>query len=163
MSFVDEEFEEETEQEQVQAQSPGKGLRAQLEKLLEENRQLSSRLKVFEARQFIEQHGFSGVKPEQLVEVPSDQWEERAKALHEEYVQLRREVAAEILRSQGITDAEDLEEALKAVVPSGGNDDAEARRRLRQTASNTAGPAPVVDTSNLSPMDLIRSGLAKKH
>jgi plasmid stability protein len=152
------------ETESESEESTGRGLRSRLEAVLQENRQLSHRLERFEATEFLREKGFTGVKPEQLVGQPKEKWEELATQLQSEYDGLKEQVAREILRAQGIT-GDDLEEALKEFVKVRTADksaEAEARQRVRQAGQVDSGPAPVVDTRRLDPLEMIRVGLKNK-
>lgn len=155
------EFSEEEEDAHEELSGP-KGLRAQLERVLRENRELSKRIQYFEATEYIRQAGFTDVKPEVLVGVPRDKWEEAARQAQEQARDLKARVAREILSGQGLT-GEDLEAAVARLLEGSLTPQEASLKRVAEAQRVAGAPAPQVDLSKITdPMDMIRVGIQNR-
>ncbi len=94
-------------------------LRTKLEEAITENKELAGQISTARATTAISEHGYSLVKPEDLVGVPPDQVEAKAKALQEQRIEARTEAVKSVLVERGLKD-EELDAALEGVLGDSG-------------------------------------------
>ncbi len=90
-------------------------LRSKLEEAIERNKVLEQSATTAAATTAISEHGYTLVKPEDLVGVPLEQVEAKAKEIHEANLATRTETIRSVLVERGLKD-EELEAALKGVL-----------------------------------------------
>ncbi len=90
-------------------------LRSKLEETLERNKELEQIATSAAAETAISEKGYGLVKPEDLVGVPPEQVETKAKALQEQRLEARTAAVRSVLVERGLKD-EELEAALKGVL-----------------------------------------------
>ncbi len=86
-------------------------LRSKLEEALQKNEKLEKQVVTSRATAAIGEHGYSLVEPEDLVGVPPDKVEAKAKELQEQRLEARTEMVRSVLEEQGL-EGDELDEAV---------------------------------------------------
>lgn len=98
----------------------GGTLRKKLEEAIAENRKLAQRVATGEAKELISSKGYNLVKPEDLADVPLDQIEVKAKELHEQRLESRKETIREVLADRHGLEGAELDAAVEDFLGGGG-------------------------------------------
>ena len=86
-------------------------LRSKLEEALQKNETLEKQVVTSRATAAIGEHGYGLVKPEDLVGVPPDKVEAKAKELQEQRLEARSETVRSVLEERGL-EGDELDEAV---------------------------------------------------
>lgn len=144
---------------EVDEQTGGK-LRQKLEQTIADNKALTERLSVHDAREFLADKGMTLVKPEDLKGIAPDQFEAHATKVQEDRRTMQEDLLREALGRQGL-DGEELDEALANMVAKQApqTEDAEATQRARLVGSVAGTPVPRIDPSKVVGFDAIKAGI----
>lgn len=155
------------ELDELETKEGGKGLRRKLEATLAENRKLNEKYITLAASELISENGWTLVKPEDLTGIGPDGLEERAKELHMERLEQRKEVYRDLLIQQGV-EGDELEKAVEGYTPSGTpapvrEEPSDSLWEDVQDIGRIGGtPPPVTDESKLHGINAIAHALAKQ-
>lgn len=152
--------------DQVERDEGGRGLRQRYEAALAELKDRDNRLFTFEARNVIEEHGLSLVKPEDLAGVSLQELEERARAVQAEKVDAQKDLARTVFAKRGLA-GEELDKAVEEFIapavegPPAKSEDLGAIRELGRVPGVVTNPTSVDVGSNPSNLDYFRAAEAQ--
>ena len=148
------EFETESEETQ-ETGTTGKGLRGQLEAQLAANKALADKLRSYEVLETVGK--FDLVSADDLEGVEAEDLEQRATEIQTERTALRVQVAKDLLKAQGVDEA-DLDSKVTDLL-AGSEDATQAFARVRQTAEVAGNPTPAVNPESLHGIAAIAAGV----
>lgn len=154
--------------DQVEREEGGRGLRQRYEAALAELKDRDNRLSTFEARNVIEVHGLSLVKPEDLAGVSVAEMEERAKAVQAEKLEAQKDLARTVFAKRGLQ-GEELDKAVDEFVapavetaPQGfQSEDLTAIRELGRVPGSGGNPTQADVPANATNLDYFRAAEAQ--
>ena len=145
---------DEAQLDEVEREQGGKGLRKILEAALDENRQAYQRLATVDAKDVIDQHGLTLVKPEDLAGVTGD-LTEAAQKLQAEREAQRQEVLRSVLAERGL-EGDALDEALGDLLKPTGDAGGSGWSTVQEVAAIGGQRLNVTpDPENMSGLDLL--------
>lgn len=149
--------------DELESSEGGKGLRAKLEEVLEQNRKLETANQDLAARNVLADPKFSLVKPEDLVGVPLDKIGERAEQFQAERSTLQNDLLRSALEARGFQGEELEDMVLKATGQSAAEvETARAVNRARSLGTVDSTTVPLTDNSKLHGKDAIHAALEPK-
>lgn len=152
--------------DEVERNEGGRGLRKILEAALAENRTVTGRLATLEAKEAIEEHGWSLVKPEDLAGVDVDDILAKGEALQAEKLSQQAELARSVFERKGL-EGEALEEAVQEFLapmanqPKGAEGVSDVRDLSRLEGLAPRKPGTIELGSDATNLDFLRAAEAE--